>query len=143
MRGLRSLSSYTRRAGHGQRGFTLIELITVVAIIITISSIALLSYVGSVQRGREAVLREDLFRMRDAIDQYYADKGKYPVGLEDLVSSGYLRKIPVDPITKSDSTWQTVPAEPDPNNPTLEPGIYNVTSGAEGNASDGSKYSDW
>ena len=76
------------------------------------------------------MLRTDLFRMRDAIDQYYADKGKYPASLDALVSDGYLRKIPADPITQSADTWQTVPAEPDPGNPSAEPGIYNVKSGA-------------
>ena len=71
-------------------------------------------YRNSVQRGREAVLKEDLFRMRDAIDQHYADKGKYPASLEDLVTAGYLRTVPVDPMTQSATTWQTVQAEPDP-----------------------------
>ena len=68
--------------------------------------------------------------MRDAIDQYYADKTKYPASLDSLVSDGYLRKIPEDPITKSADTWTTVPAEPDPNNPSAEPGVYDVKSGA-------------
>ena len=95
------------------------------------------------QRGREAVLKEDLFRMRDAIDQHYADKGKYPASLEDLVTAGYLRAMPVDPMTQSTETWETVQAEPDPANLTAEPGMYNVKSGSEGQALDGSKYSDW
>jgi len=81
--------------------------------------------------------------MRDAIDQYYADKNKYPATLETLVSDGYMRRIPEDPITRSTDTWQTVPAEPDPGNPTAEPGIYDVKSGAQGTALDGSSYSDW
>ena len=108
-----------------------------------LATIGLVMYQNSVQRGREAVLKEDLFRMRDAIDQHYADKGKYPASLEDLVSAGYLRTVPVDPMTQSATTWQTVQAEPDPANLTAEPGIYNVKSGAEGQALDGSKFSDW
>ena len=89
------------------------------------------------------MLKEDLFRMRDAIDQYYADKSAVPGSLDALVSDGYLRKLPDDPFTKSSSTWQTVPAEPDPNNPTAEPGIYDVKSGSEATALDGTKYADW
>jgi general secretion pathway protein G len=81
--------------------------------------------------------------MRDAIDQYYADKNKYPSSLDALVSDGYMRKIPEDPITKSADTWQTIPAEPDPGNPSAEPGIYDVKSGATGTALDGRSYSDF
>jgi general secretion pathway protein G len=132
-----------RRYRTGERGFTLIELLVVISLIVLLASIGLVMYQNSVQRGREAVLKEDLFRMRDAIDQHYADKGKYPGSLEDLVSAGYLRKVPVDPMTQSTETWQTVPAEPDPANLTVEPGIYNVRSGAEGQALDGSKFSEW
>jgi general secretion pathway protein G len=128
-----------RRSG----GFTLIELLIVMSLIIILASVGLMAYRSSVQRGREAVLKEDLYRMRDAIDQYYADKGKYPSDLNELVASNYLRRIPVDPITQSAETWQAVPAEPDPNNPTAEPGIYDVKCGAESAAVDGSKYSDW
>jgi len=132
-----------RQRARQQGGFTLIELMVVLALIFTLSAIAFATYQNTVQRGREAVLKEDLYRIRDAIDQHYADKGKYPASLEDLVSAGYMRKIPADPITQSDQTWQTVPAEPDPANPTAEPGIYNVLSGSESTALDGSKYSDW
>jgi general secretion pathway protein G len=132
-----------RRYRTGERGFTLIELLVVISLIVLLASIGLVMYQNSVQRGREAVLKEDLFRMRDAIDQHYADKGKYPGSLEDLVSAGYLRKVPVDPMTQSTETWQTVPAEPDPANLTVEPGIYNVRSGAEGQALDGSKFNEW
>jgi general secretion pathway protein G len=129
--------------GSGARGFTLIELLIVVSLIVVLATIGLATYHNSVQRGREAVLKEDLFRMRDAIDQHYADKGKYPASLEDLVAAGYLRSIPVDPITQSATTWQTVEAEPDPAKLTADPGISNVKSGAEGQALDGSNFSDW
>jgi general secretion pathway protein G len=131
------------RRFRGERGFTLIELLIVVSLIIVLATISLATYHNSVQRGREAVLKEDLYRMRDAIDQHYADKGKYPASLDDLVSAGYLRSIPVDPMTQSATTWQTVQAEPDPTNLTVDPGIYNVKSGSEGQALDGSKFSDW
>jgi general secretion pathway protein G len=127
----------------GERGWTIIELMVVMTIIVILASISLVQYRNSVTRAREAVLKENLFRLRDAIDQYHADKGKYPQALEDLVSDGYLREIPEDPITQSKDTWQTVPAEPDPNNPAAELGVYDVKSGATTNALDGSPYADW
>lgn len=125
------------------RGFTLIELVVVMSLIVLLTTIGLTAYTSSVKRGREAVLHEDLFRMRDAINQYYADKSKYPADLNELVSAAYIRRVPQDPITQSTETWQVVPAEPDPNNPSTEPGIYDVKSGSEALALDGSKYSDW
>jgi len=100
-------------------------------------------YRYSVVRTKEAVLREDLFRMRDAIDQYYADKAKYPASLEALVSDGYLRQVPKDPITSSAESWQTVPSEPDPASPEAEPGIFDVKSGSDGMSMDGSRYAEW
>jgi general secretion pathway protein G len=127
----------------GQRGFTLIELLIVITLITILATMGIVQYRNSVQSTREAILRTDLFRMRDAIDQYYADKSKYPASLDALVSDGYMRKIPEDPITKSADTWQTVPAEPDPGNPSAEPGIYDIKSGATGTALDGSSYADF
>jgi general secretion pathway protein G len=127
----------------GSQGFTLIELLIVIALITILASMGIVQYRNSVQSAKESVLRTDLFRMRDAIDQYYADKAKYPASLDALVSDGYLRKIPEDPITKSAATWQTVPAEADPGNPSAEPGIYDVKSGAPGTGVDGSAYSDY
>jgi len=123
---------------HGEGGFTLIELLVVLALISLLASMAVVQYRNSIQRTQESVLKTDLFRMRDAIDQYYADKNKYPSSLDELVTAGYLRKIPEDPITKSADTWQTVPAEPEPGNTTAEPGIYDVKSGAQGQSLDGS-----
>jgi general secretion pathway protein G len=125
------------------RGFTLMEVLIVMSLIVLLSSIGMIGYQTSVKRGREAVLLEDLYRMRDAIDQFYVDKGKYPVDLTELVSGGYLRAVPVDPMTKSVDSWQMIPAEPDPNNPSADVGIYNVKSGSEEQAIDGSKYADW
>ena len=133
----------TRRIRAAATGFTLIELMVVVALISVLAGMGVVMYRNSVKRTQEAVLHEDLFRMRDAIDQYYADKAKYPASLEALVTDGYLRQIPKDPITNSSDTWQTVPAEPDPGDPTAEVGIYNVKSGAEGNSMDGTPYNEW
>ena len=131
------------RGASGSRGFTLIELLVVISMISILAAMGVVQYRNSVRRTEEAVLRKNLFEMRDLIDQYYADKGKYPSSLDALVSDGYMRKIPVDPITKSADTWQTEPAEPDPANPSAEPGVYNVKSGANGTSLDGSAYADW
>ena len=132
-----------RADDRGERGFTLLELTVVAAIIMLIAGMAVVQYKSAVTRSREAVLKTDLFHMRDAIDQYYADKGQYPGTLDELVSAGYLRRLEEDPFTKSTSTWQTVPSEPDPNNPPPAPGVYDVKSGSDATALDGTKYSDW
>jgi len=124
-------------------GFTLMEMMIVMALIVILAGIGLSVYGNSVQRAKEATLKEDLFRMRDAIDQYYADKNKYPGSLEDLVSEKYLRAVPVDPFTQSTDSWQTTTSEPDPGNPSLESGISNVKSGSEQTGLDGSRYADW
>jgi general secretion pathway protein G len=127
----------------GARGFTLIELLVVISMISILAAMGVVQYRNSVQRTKETTLKKDLFEIRDVIDQYYADKGKYPSSLDALVSDGYLRKIPIDPITNSADTWETVPAEADPSNPSAEPGIYNIKSGAPGTALDGTAYADF
>ena len=124
-------------------GFTLMEIMIVMALIVTLAGVGLSLYGNSVTRAKEATLKEDLFRMRDAIDQYYADKNKYPGSLEDLVSEKYLRAVPVDPFTQKTDSWQTTTSEPDPGNPSLESGISNVKSGSEQTGLDGSRYADW
>ncbi len=126
-----------------QRGFTLIELLVVISMISILAAMGMVQYKNSITRTKEVTLKHDLFQMRDAIDQYYADKGKYPASLDALVSDGYIRSVPEDPITLSNSTWQTVPAEPDPGNPSAESGVYDVKSGAPGTSLDGSSYSEW
>jgi general secretion pathway protein G len=124
-------------------GFTLIELLVVMSLIVVLSSVALVGYQNSIVRAREATLMDDLYKLREAIDQYYADKQKWPATLEDLVTDGYVRKIPEDPMTNSADTWQTVAAEADPANPTAEPGIFDVKSGSDKTALDGKPYAEW
>ena len=123
-------------------GWTLIELTVVVALISVLAGLAMAGYRTAVTRAREAVLKEDLFRMRDAIDQFYADRGAYPSTLSDLATYGYVRAIPVDPFTNSAATWQVVPAPLDPADP-LATGVYDVRSGADGTALDGTPYAAW
>lgn len=120
------------------KGFTLIELLVVMAIIATLLSIVAPRYFSSLDKAKEAVLRQDLGIMRNSIDQFYSDFGKYPLDLEELVDKRYLRSIPVDPFTESRETWIAVP----PKNLT-EAGVYDVHSGYSGRATDGSFYEEW
>jgi len=121
----------------------LIELLVVVTLIVVLAAIGMSTYSTSVTRAKEAVLREDLFRLKDAIDQYNADKGTYPPDLSALVTDGYMRQIPKDPFTESPDTWQLVMSEPDPANPNAAPGVYDVKSGAPGTGMDGRPYAEW
>jgi len=121
-----------------QPGFTLIELLVVLAIVATLLTLAVPRYFSSVDRSKEAVLKENLFQMRDSIGKYYADKGKYPESVEALAAEKYLRKVPLDPITESAATWVAVPPE-DPQ----KSGVFDVRSGAQGKASDGTEYGEW
>lgn len=120
------------------QGFTLIELLVVMAIVAILLTVAMPRYFQSVDRSREAVLKKDLSVMRDAIDKYYGDTGQYPERLEDLVDKRYLRRLPVDPITESTSTWITSA----PEDPSLG-SVYDVHSGATGVGRDGTAYKDW
>lgn len=124
-------------------GFTMVELLIVMALVVILASVGMTQYKNSVTRTEEAVLREDLFRMRDALDQFYADKNKWPSDLAELVSEGYIREVPEDPMTKSKDTWQTKTAEPDANNPASTGGISDVHSGSERTGLDGKRYSDY
>lgn len=125
------------------RGWTIIELLVVLSIIMILVSLAMNQYRLSIRTAEEATLRSNLYRMRDAIDQYYADKGAYPASIQALVTDGYLRDVPMDTITRSKETWTTVPAEPDPTRPTSDPGIYDVKSGSDATAINGTRYADW
>src|SRR4029078_2544076 len=126
-----------------QLGFTIIELLVVLALISILATMGMAQYRTGIVHAREAVLKTDLFDLRDAIDQYYADKGQYPGTLDALVTDGYIRKIPVDPFTNAADSWRTVPPEADPNKPTAAPGIYDVKSGSDATSLDGTKYADW
>ncbi len=121
-----------------QQGFTLIELLVVMAIVATLLSIVAPRYFNSLDKAKEAVLRQDLGIMRNAIDQFYSDFGKYPIDLVELVDKRYMRSIPKDPFTDSDKTWIEVP----PKNLT-EAGVYDVHSGYNGRAIDGTFYEEW
>jgi len=118
-------------------------MLVVISLVVVLAAIAMASYGTGVTRSKEAVLKEDLFRMRDAIDQFYADRGAYPPVLQDLVEGGYLRNLPVDPFTQSAASWQTVSSEFDPTAPTALPGVFDVRSGAAGQAIDGTVYAEW
>ena len=121
-----------------RRGFTLIELLVVLSIIATLLMIAVPRYFHSLERSKEAVLRQDLSVLRDAIDKYYGDLAHYPETLADLVEHHYLRSIPVDPQTKSSETWVSVMNEDEET-----PGVRDVHSGATGNAIDGTQFANW
>jgi general secretion pathway protein G len=124
-------------------GFTLVELMIVMAIIGVLAVVAIPSYVGAIRQAREAVLKEDLHVMRSAIDSYTADKQKAPQTLQDLVTDGYLRSIPVDPMTRTAETWQTETSDALSSVDQSDPGINDVHSGSQESGSDGQTYSTW
>ena len=142
MRPVTVLQNVVNRGVRRSEGFTLLELITVVAIISILVGIALPNYKTAILQSREAVLKEDLFRFRDVIDQYYADKGKYPGSLDALVDEGYLRKVPTDPMTGA-ADWEVVPSEADPDNPSDIPGVYDVKSASASTSQSGTPYNEW
>jgi general secretion pathway protein G len=120
------------------KGFTLIELLVVMAVISLLLTIAVPRYFKSIDKSKEAVLKQDLSTMRDALDKYYGDTGSYPSALDDLVTKHYLRSIPEDPITGNNNTWVTVP----PDDPS-KGSVYDIKSGAQGNGRDGTPYNAW
>jgi prepilin-type N-terminal cleavage/methylation domain-containing protein len=138
------------RKPNGAAGFTLLELLVVMTIIGILAAVAIPALRDSPQRAREAALKEDLFTMRSTIDQFHGDKGYYPPDLATLVSDGYLRQIPLDPMTKSRDTWVVSYEELDPSSEaessteeSAAPGVVDVHSGSTGKALDGSAYKDW
>lgn len=124
-------------------GFTLIELMIAMAIMLILTTLAVASYTTAVRHAREAVLKEDLHVMRSAIDSYTMDKQKAPQSLDDLVQAGYLRQIPIDPMTHSADTWVPDTSDAMYSLDETEPGIDDVHSGSQETASDGQPYSSW
>jgi general secretion pathway protein G len=121
-----------------RKGFTLIELLVALAVVALLLSIAVPRYFGGISRAEEAVLKENLLLMRDAIDKHYADTGKYPAALEELATRKYLRAIPPDPITQSALSWVQVPPAD-----AAQGGVFDVRSSAPGTGSDGRPYAQW
>lgn len=122
------------------RAFTLVELLVVMAVIATLLTIAVPRYFGSVDRSKEVVLKQSLAVMRDAIDKFYADNGRYPERLEDLVERKYIRSLPVDPITETATSWVVVST---PADAAVKGTVYDVKSGAPGTGADGTSFADW
>jgi general secretion pathway protein G len=131
------------RKGRTQSGFTMIELIIVMAIMLVLITMAIPHFVGAIRHAREAALKEDLQTMRTAIDTYTMDKQKGPQSLDDLIQDGYLKAIPEDPMTRSKDTWVTDNSEAMYSLDETEPGITDVHSGSTDTGTDGQPYSSW
>lgn len=126
-----------------QQGFTLMELLVVMTIIAILATIGLAGYRHKTTLARESVLKEDLFQVRHSLEQYRADRGKLPSSLQPLKDLGYLREIPVDPMTNSRDTWALEFEAPDPDNPDAETGVYNIRSGSTDMGENGIPYNEW
>ena len=140
---LHTISGDGKRFKRSLRAYTLIEIVIVLTIISILVSIAVPVYQRTVQRSRESVLRNNLFSMRQVIDEYSYDKKKAPKNLDDLVSAGYLRKIPTDPITGSNRSWRVIQEDAVTSVDQAEPGIDDVRSGSDKTSLEGTKYSEW
>jgi len=134
---------YTFCGKKSLRGFTLIELIIVIAIMGILMSVAVPLYLGHLKRANEAVLKEDLYSLRNAIDQYTQYKAKAPQDLNDVVTAGYLRVLPKDPFTNSNTTWQVVQEDVMQSVDQTQPGISDVHSGSNQTSTEGTAYSSW
>jgi len=132
-----------RRTLNGSRGFTLIELMIVMTVISILMSVAVPMYTKALTRSKETILRQNLFTMRTVIDEYTYDKGKAPQTLEDLVQAGYLRKIPIDPISGTDQGWRIIMEDASNSVNQAEPGIFDVRSGTDKVSLEGTPYSEW
>ena len=144
-------SKQRRPRSRAQRGFTLLELIVVVAMIGILASMAMPSLRPAPKKAKEAVLKTNLLAIRQSLDEYYSDKGHYPSTLEELVDAGYLRRVPLDPFTKSRDSWELIYEEVDDDFVPAEtelpedgaPGIFDVRSGSEGTSLDEEPYNEW
>lgn len=132
-----------RRIRTGKSGFTMIELLIVMAVITILVSIAVPFYQKSIIRSKESVLKNNLFTMRTVIDEYTMDKGKAPQSLDDLVSEGYLRNVPVDPMTGTERDWKVIMEDATSSVNQNEPGIFDVRSGSDKTSLEGTPYADW
>jgi len=132
-----------RAVGGRQRGFTMVELMIVMAIIVILISIAIPQYQKAMIRAKESVLKNNLFTLRQVIDEYTYDKQKAPQSLQDLVSAGYLRQIPVDPITTNADSWKIIQEDPSNTVDQSQPGIFDVRSGSDKTSLEGTPYSEW
>jgi len=131
-------NQYKMKVHSSIKGFTLVELLVVLAILALLLTLAVPKYFNSIEKAKDATLRQDLNTLRESIDKYYADNGQYPKTLEDLVEHKYIRKMPLDPITEKTTTWIFTSPEPP-----LEGEIYDIHSGSKGIAKDGTRYEDW
>ena len=137
------LPSSPCRAARRGVGFTLIELVVVMTILALLATVGLAGYRHKTKVAREAVLKENLFQLNHSLEQFRADRGKYPSSLAPLRELGYLRDIPWDPMTQSRDTWQTELEPPDPDNPDAELGVYRVRSGSTDRGENGIPYNEW
>jgi general secretion pathway protein G len=131
------------RSGSARRGYTLVEILIVLTIVSMLVSIAVPLYQKALLRTKESVLRNNLFTLRNVIDEYTYDKQKAPQSLQDLVSEGYLRQIPKDPITDSNQTWKVIMEDSLTSVSQTEPGIFDVRSGSDARSLEGTPYSEW
>jgi general secretion pathway protein G len=132
-----------RKMSRREFGFTMVELMIVMAIIVILISIAIPQYQKSIIRAKESVLQNNLHTLREVIDEYTYDKKKAPQSLDDLVSAGYLREIPMDPITNSNQTWKVIMEDALQSVDQTDPGIFDVKSGSDKSGLDGTPYADW
>lgn len=129
---------------HGrQRGFTLLELLTVMTILAILATVGVVGYRRHTKATKEAVLKEDLFQLNHCLEQFRADKGKYPTSISALKDQGYIRDIPVDPMTQSRDTWVTEFESPDPDSPDAETGIFRIRSGSTDMGENQVPYNEW
>jgi general secretion pathway protein G len=143
MRNGKPVNGCARRAMKRLRGFTFVEMMVVVTIMVILITMAIPIYNRSIVRAKESVLKNNLFTMRTVIDNYSYDKGKAPQNLQDLVTEGYLQKLPVDPMTGNNQSWRTVMEDASQSISQSEPGIFDVHSGSDKTSLDGTAYAEW